>query len=180
LPNDIFTIGHSTHELPDFTGLLERHGVLLVADVRRFPGSRRMPRFGAEALAEALSAEGIGYEHLEELGGRRRPHRGSGAGAGWENAGFRGYADHMATHEFAAGLDRLEELARARPTAVMCAEGQWRRCHRRLLADVLEVRGWRVLHIDPRGALEGHRLTPFARVEDGRVTYPAGQTSLDV
>ena len=173
-----FTIGHSTHTLDAFAALLEGHGVRRVADVRRFPGSRRHPQFRREALAEGLAAHGIGYAHLEALGGRRSVVPGSPNG-GWENAAFRGYADHMATAAFAAGLEELEALAEAAATAVMCAEALWWQCHRRLVADALVARGWVVDHIGPDGALARHELTPFAVVAaKGRLVYPAAQMRL--
>jgi len=172
-----FTIGHSTHTLDAFTALLEGHGVRRVADVRRFPGSRRHPQFNREALAAGLAARGIGYAHVEALGGRRSVVPGSSNG-GWENAAFRGYADHMASATFAAGLAELEALAAAEPTAVTCAEALWWQCHRRLVADALVVRGWAVDHIGPDGELAAHALTPFAAVQDGRVAYPSAQLRL--
>jgi uncharacterized protein (DUF488 family) len=172
-----FTIGHSTHALEELCALLERHGVRRVADVRRFPGSRRHPQFGAGALAAGLAAHGMGYTHIEALGGRRSVAPGSQNG-GWQNAAFRGYADHMATASFAAGLAELEALAAAQPTAVMCAEALWWQCHRRLVADALLAHGWAVDHIGPDGGIAAHELTPFAVVADGRPAYPAAQLRL--
>jgi uncharacterized protein (DUF488 family) len=173
----IFTVGHSTLELDRFVALLEHAGIGAVADVRRHPGSRRLPWFGAEALAARLAAAAVGYTHRPELGGRRSRVPGSPNG-GWDNAAFQGYADWMASTEFAAGLARLERTASTAPTAVMCAEAQWWRCHRRLLADALLARGWRVRHVMPPGRITDHELTPFAVVVDGRVTYPPQQLSL--
>ena len=158
--------------------LLARHSVAAIADVRRFAGSRRHPQFGAEALARELPARGIRYEPFAELGGRRRGEAGS-ANDGWEHPAFRAYADHMASAEFAGGLARLEDLARSTPTAVMCAEGPWWRCHRRLVADALTARGWEVDHVMPDGRLSRHALTPFAVVgQEGSLTYPAPQLRL--
>jgi uncharacterized protein (DUF488 family) len=145
--------------------------------VRRFPGSRRLPHFNAEALQEALPADGIAYEHFPELGGRRSRVPGSPNG-GWENAAFRGYADHMASEEFARGLERLEGWAARQRVAVMCAEAPWWRCHRRLISDALLVRGWRVCHILGAGRATEHELTSFARVEESCLTYPPSQLSL--
>jgi uncharacterized protein (DUF488 family) len=154
---EIFTIGHSTHEFERFLALLRGPAVELVCDVRRYPGSRRSPHFAAQSLASALDEAGIAYAGLgEELGGRRRPRRDSPHTA-WRVASFRGYADHMETEEFAAGLARLEALAAERRAAVMCAEGDWRRCHRRLISDALTARDWRVIHIRPDGRLEEHQ-----------------------
>ncbi len=157
----IFTIGHSTHPVDRFLGLLEGHGVKLVGDVRRYPGSRRHPQFNAGALEAALDGAGIGYESLGgPLGGRRRP-RPDSPHTEWRVASFRAYADHMETDEFAAGFDLLTRLAGEHPTAVMCAEGEWRRCHRRLISDALAAKGWRVLHIKPDGRIEEHQPTVF-------------------
>jgi uncharacterized protein (DUF488 family) len=173
-----FTIGHSTHAIDAFVGLLQEAGVRAVADVRRFPGSRRHPHFGRDALAAELRAAGIGYAHLEALGGRRSVRPGSPNG-GWDHAAFQGYADHMASAEFAAGLEAFEALAAAQPAAVMCAEALWWQCHRRLVADALVARGRVVEHIGPDGARTAHELTPFALAGDGgALTYPAPQLRL--
>ena len=174
-PAAIFTVGHSTHALDRAVELLRRHGVEALADVRRMPGSRRLPHWSADRLAVDLPAAGIAYVHVGELGGRRPAAPGS-LNDGWRVAAFRGYADHMASEEFAAGLARLEARAAERTTAVMCAEALWWRCHRRLVADALVARGWRVLHIGADGRLSEHELTPFARVDGERLTYPAEAT----
>jgi uncharacterized protein (DUF488 family) len=174
----ILTVGHSTHDEPDLLLLLRRAGVEVLADVRRYPGSRRLPHFNSGRLHDSLAGVGIEYVGLgEELGGRRRALPDS-RNAGWESAQFRGYADHMESEEFAAGLERLERLAAERRTAFMCAEGDWRRCHRRLIADTLLARGWRVVNLLRDGRTEPHELTPFAVVEEGRVAYPAAQEPL--
>ena len=175
----IYTIGHSTRSLEEFVSLLREHGVTRLADIRRYPGSRRHPHFSGDSLQRTLPEHGIEHVHFESLGGRRRPAKSSPNGA-WENEQFRGYADHMASEEFAAGLGELERLAQERRVAIMCAEAWWVRCHRRLIADALTARGWRVLHLAANGRLEEHELTEFAVVEDGVVTYPAPQTSLGV
>ncbi len=144
-----------------------------LVDVRTAPRSRRTPQFNAEALAESLPPAGIGYLHLPELGGWRSPDAGREENAGWRNRSFRGYADHMSSAEFAAGLDRLSAVARERPTAIMCAEAAWWRCHRRLVSDALVARGWRVCHVGADGRLAEHELTEFAVVgEDGGLRYP--------
>jgi uncharacterized protein (DUF488 family) len=177
---EIATIGHSTHELDRFVELLRGAGIGALADVRTVPKSRRMPWFWGDALAESLPAAGIAYRHFRDLGGFRRPQPGSPNG-GWRVAAFQGYADNMATDRWRAALDELQALAAERRTAVMCAEAQWTRCHRRLVSDALLVRGWTVLHIDSRGATKPHALTPFAVVRDGdHIDYPAEQQSLDV
>ncbi|HEY2665402.1 MAG TPA: DUF488 domain-containing protein [Actinomycetota bacterium] len=181
---DVFTIGHSTHTLPAFTTLLRRNRIEQVIDVRTLPRSRRNPQFDIDALQAALRAEGLRFTHLPEVGGLRRPVEGS-VNDGWDNEAFRGYADHMGTAQFAEGLEHVGRLASRRPTALMCAEADWRRCHRRLLSDALTVRGWRVRHILPRrpdgeagGHREPHPLTPFLVVEGGQISYPAAQGML--
>lgn len=168
----IFTIGHSTRTAAAFLELLQAHGVTGVADVRTVPRSRRLPHFSRDALAAFLETHGVAYTHLAGLGGLRKPTRDSPNG-GWRNEGFRGYADHMGTAEFAEGLEALLAFARDRQVAVMCAEAKWWQCHRQLLADALAARGIEVRHImSPREAPR-HELTPFARVSGSAVRYPA-------
>jgi uncharacterized protein (DUF488 family) len=168
----LFTVGHSTRGLDELVALLREHDVTLLADVRTAPGSRRMPHFRKAALAEELAPLGIGYVHLPELGGLRRP-RPDSPNTGWRNESFRGYADHMATAEFRVGLARLLDLARGRNAAVMCAEAVPWRCHRSLLADALLARGVEARHIIGHGNARPHTLTRFARVEGESITYPA-------
>lgn len=173
----VFTIGHSTRTEDELLALLVGAGVRTLADVRTFPGSRRYPHFNRGALSRWLPEAGVGYVHVPQLGGRRAPIAGSPNG-GWSEPGFRGYADHMSSCEFATGLSRLEELARERPTAIMCAEAVWWRCHRRLIADALTVRGWRVEHLGVGVSSAIHELTAFAVVAHGtELSYPPSQTS---
>lgn len=176
-PRELLTVGHSTHALADFLALLRGAGVQLVADVRRAPGSRRHPHFAASALAASLAQAGVGYEHLPDLGGRRSPAADS-INDGWQVAAFRGYADHLRTSEFAAGRERLAALAAERRTAIMCAEALPWRCHRRLIADALVVRGWTVDHVGPDGRLTRHELTAFAEADGERLRYPSAQLRL--
>lgn len=171
----ILTIGHSNRTLEDFLALLQAHGVEKVIDVRRFPNSRRHPHFNGPALAAALAAAGIGYRHIPELGGRRIP-RPDSIHTAWRTAGFRGYADHMETPAFQAALEVvIAEAAQVR-IALMCAEALPWRCHRRLIADALVVRGIRVEHIRDLHHREPHRLTPWARVEGTRLIYAGPAT----
>lgn len=175
----VYTVGHSTRSRERLLEILDGPGVRALADVRSFPSSRRYPQFNRTALHRWLPAAGIEYLHLPALGGRREPTPGSRNGA-WRERGFRGYADYMASADFFAGIERLEQLARARPTAIMCAEALWWRCHRRLIADVLTIHGWEVCHLGS-GAPARHELTPFAKVgEAGTVTYPPPQISLEL
>jgi uncharacterized protein (DUF488 family) len=175
---EILTAGHSTHPEERLLAMLARHGVEALADVRRFPSSRRHPQFNADRLETSLGEAGIDYARLgETLGGRRSPTADS-PNAGWRVAGFQGYADHMSSTEFQRGLELLQRLGEEKRTAVMCAEGPWWRCHRQLIADALLVRGWSVTHVMPDGRLEPHRLTPFAVVDGERITYPPAQAPL--
>ena len=170
----VYTIGHSTRTLPEFIDLLQAFGVEEVADVRRFPGSRRNPQFSGAQLKNALAEVGIGYLHLVELGGRRgRPKPGS-PNTGWRVAAFQAYADRMADPEWLRALAELEERARSATVAYMCAEAVPWRCHRRLISDALVVRGWEVRHILAMERADLHELQDFARVQaDGSILYPA-------
>jgi uncharacterized protein (DUF488 family) len=171
----VWTIGHSTHEPDEFAQLLRAHGVEVLVDVRRYPGSRRVPWTALDRIEREL---GMPYAHLPALGGRRKPNPDSRNGF-WVNDSFRGYADHMSSDEFAAGLKDLLSTASERHVAVMCAEAPWWRCHRRLLSDALVVRGLDVLHIDARGAIEPHRLTASAVVTETEIVYPPAQGRLE-
>lgn len=167
------TVGHSVLAPEALVALLARHAILQVADVRRFPASRRQPGLGGEALAPLLAAAGIGYRWFPELGGRRRPDRTSTANAGWRVEAFRAYADHLASAEGGSALAALDAWARERATAIMCAEALWTRCHRRLIADAFVARGWSVEHLMSPTRREPHKLPDFAVVADERVRYPA-------
>lgn len=170
----LYTVGHSTRTIEKLIAILDGAGVRALVDGRRFPGSRRHPQFGRDALAAALAEAGIAYRWVEALGGRRRRRKGSPHVA-WENAGFAGYADHMDSDEFQAAARDLLSSGAATPTAVMCAEAHPSQCHRRLLSDWLTVHGAKVVHLldEKRTAL--HTLTPFARVVGGeRIVYDRG------
>jgi uncharacterized protein (DUF488 family) len=169
----VYTLGHSTLTTQAFVTLLHEHHIRGLVDVRRFPASRRHPHFTAEALAATLEREHVRYDWIPALGGRRAPRPGS-PHIGWRVEGFRAYADHMETEEFASGLATLLALAAARTTAIMCAEALPWRCHRRLLADALVVRGVDVLNIRT-GTCEPHHLTPFLRVDGERLVYDRGE-----
>jgi uncharacterized protein (DUF488 family) len=167
----VSTIGHSTHPIEEFIRILEAHGIRRLVDVRTIPKSRRNPQFNKENLAVSLHAAGIDYRHLPGLGGLRHARKDS-MNTGWRNASFRGYADYMQTPEFDENLNRLMELASETPTAIMCAEAVPWRCHRSLIADALVARGIVVLEILGIAKAQLHVMTPFARVEGLRVTYP--------
>ena len=167
----LFTIGHSTHSIEEFLALLNAHGIRHLVDVRSIPKSRHVPQFNSEALAAALSASGIGYTHLKALGGRRHSRKNS-TNTGWRNTSFRGYADYMASPDFAEGLAALMKVARTTPTAIMCAEAVPWRCHRSLIADALILKGWQVRDIMSPAPAAEHKLTPFLVAVNGQPTYP--------
>jgi uncharacterized protein (DUF488 family) len=167
----LWTIGHGTRTAEALIELLRAQGVRRLVDVRTIPRSRRNPQFNRDALPETLRLAGIDYAHLPGLGGLRRA-RPDSVNTGWTNASFRGYADYMDTEAFRGALDALLDLARAAPTAIMCAETVPWRCHRSLIADALVARGIAVRHILSAARAEPHALTPWARVDGARVTYP--------
>jgi uncharacterized protein (DUF488 family) len=171
----IWTAGHSTRSLEEFLKLLQASGVQLLADVRRFPGSRRHPHFGQAPLAAALAKAGVEYRHFEALGGRRTERLPNSPNTAWRVESFNAYADYMQSAPFAAALEELVAAATAAVTAIMCSEALPQRCHRRLIADALTVRGWRVRHLLSPTRIEDHALTPFARVDGTTITYPQAQ-----
>lgn len=174
----VWTIGHSTRELEEFLSILRAHDISTLADVRRFPGSKRHPHFGADALGERLPAEGIRYLPIPALGGRRTPRRDS-PNTAWKNAAFRAYADYIDTAEFADGLRALTDAAAGARLAFMCAEAVWWRCHRRIIADVLTARGWEVRHILDEKPATLHLLEPPGHILNGQLSYePIGSLGI--
>lgn len=167
----IYTVGHSTHPIDEFVGLLAAHGVAQLVDVRTIAKSRHNPQFGEDQLRQSLPEHGIAYQRLEALGGLRHTTKDSVNGA-WKNASFRGYADYMQTDAFEAGLAELLALGDQAPTAIMCAEAVPWRCHRSLIGDALLVRGVEVLDIMTATSAKPHTLTSFAQVEGTRISYP--------
>jgi uncharacterized protein (DUF488 family) len=169
-----FTIGHSTLTIPAFAEAVGRAQVGLVADIRTVPRSRTNPQFNADVLPDSLAGYQIGYAPIPALGGLRGRSKDvpPETDALWRNDSFHNYADYALGEDFRAGLEQLIALGRERRTAIMCAEAVWWRCHRRIVADHLIARGEEVFHIIS-GRIEPARLTPGARVEGARVTYPA-------
>jgi uncharacterized protein (DUF488 family) len=174
----VYTVGHSTRPLEELVAMLEAFGVRVLADVRTIPRSRHNPQFEGATLGPALEARGLRYAHVAELGGLRKP-RADSPNTGWRNASFRGFADYMQTPGFATGLTKLRALAEHGPVAIMCAEAVPWRCHRSLVADALSVRGAEVDHITSSSRASPHHLTPFARVEGERLTYPPEATPVE-
>jgi uncharacterized protein (DUF488 family) len=167
----IFTVGHSTRPIEDFIALLQAHKIDLLADVRTVPRSRHNPQFNRDTLPETLRRAGIGYLHLAELGGLRKA-RPDSTNTGWRNLSFRGYADYMQTPEFEHGLTHLMNEAATHRVAIMCAEAVPWRCHRSLIADALTARGAEVFELSSMTRAQLHTMTPFARIDGTRVTYP--------
>lgn len=166
----IWTIGHSSRSFEEFTELLKNFDIELLVDVRHYPGSRKFPHFNKDFLQQQLPEIGIEYEHLVDLGGRRKVQPDSKNDA-WRLDSFRGYADYMETDAFKKALEDLKNFAEKNRTAMMCSEAVWWSCHRSLISDILKVQGWEVLHImNPKTAQE-HPFTAPATVKNGKLDY---------
>ena len=176
---EIWTIGHSTRSIEDFIDLLRTNHIEALADVRRFPGSRRHPQFGRAKLADALARAGIEYVHFPELGGRRAA-RPDSPNTAWRNEAFRGYADYMDTPEFARGVQRLLALARTKRAAIMCAEALWWQCHRSLIADHLKAEGHTIWHILSANKVQLHSFSGAARLVNGRLSYRKNKSEAEL
>lgn len=176
----IFTIGHSILPFEQFVSLLKEHEIGLVADVRRYPSSRKFPHFNRPVFSELLAAENIDYLWLESLGGRRHTEKDSkSVNVGLKSIGFRNYADYMITEEFRRAIDELLTLAAQSRTTIMCAEKLYWRCHRRLLSDYLVSQGIEVIHIMEPGKTSEHELTHGAVITETGVIYPSSESSDD-
>ncbi|MEE6129555.1 DUF488 domain-containing protein [Chryseobacterium arthrosphaerae] len=166
----IYTIGHSNRPLEEFLKMLTSFHIEILADVRRFAGSKRYPWFSKENLEKVLPENNIEYIHLEELGGRRKVQPDS-VNSRWKNESFRGYADYMQTPEFIKAVEKLEGIAMKKTTAFMCSEAVWWSCHRSMISDDLKAKGWKVEHIMNINKAEEHPYTAPARIRDGNVFY---------
>jgi uncharacterized protein (DUF488 family) len=176
MTHPFFTIGHSTRSVAEVVDLLRPHRVGLVVDVRTVPRSRTNPQFNRETLPSSLVSFQIAYEHIAELGGLRGKQRGAEPSPNgfWDNDSFRNYADYALTESFRAALARLRALGAERPTAIMCAEAVWWRCHRRIIADYLLALGEAVFHVLAPGKTEAATMNQAARPLPGRgLVYPA-------
>lgn len=169
-PKEIWTIGHSIHPIEEFIDILNSFNIELVADVRSYPGSKRVPQFNKKILIESLKQNNINYIHLPEIGGRRIPLKDS-KNTAWRNKAFRGYADYMETDEFREGLKKLCELANEKRTAYMCAEALWWKCHRSLISDYLKAHGVIVHHIMGINKSEIHPYTTAAKIVQEELKY---------
>ena len=178
LPSVVWTVGHSSRELEEFLGLLSSAEIEMVADVRRFAGSRAHPHFNPDPLAAALATRGIEYRSFPGLGGRRAPRKDSRHTV-WRNAAFRAYADYMETPEFGSALEQLMHESAAARTALMCSEAVWWRCHRSMIADAMKVKGIRVLHIMGGERTVEHPYTSAASIIDGELRYGEAREAED-
>jgi len=167
----VFTIGHSIHPIATFLSLLGQHEIAMLIDVRSFPSSRRWPQFNHDKLKVSVERAGISYEWLKVLGGRRHSALRDSPHKGWRHAAFRCYADYSDRPEYGEGIGQMRKLAGSRRSAIMCSEGLWWRCHRRIIADHMAVHGWQVRHIMPDGKLATHSLPDFARIDQARIIY---------
>ena len=167
----VFTIGHSNRPLKEFLQILDAYKLKLLIDIRSIPKSRHNPQFGGERLKKSLAKRGIQYEHMVGLGGLRHTTKESPNKA-WRNSAFRGYADYMQTDEFKRNLRRLISRSKRKRLAIMCAEAVPWRCHRSLVGDALLAQGYPAEDIFTASTHRPHKLTAFAKVVKGNVTYP--------
>jgi uncharacterized protein (DUF488 family) len=170
-PDTIFTIGHSTHPIEEFIGILKTYDIETIVDIRTIPRSRHNPQFSQEYLAQALKSGGITYRYIKDLGGLRRARKDS-PNQGWHNLSFRGYADYMQTAEFQRAVKELIALGKTSRIAIMCAEAVPWRCHRSLVGDALIVRHTPVEDIMSAHKSSPHKLTKFAQVKGEQILYP--------
>ena len=170
----VFTIGHSTRTIAEFVDVLRTGGVQLVVDIRTIPRSRTNPRYNEDVLPEELAQYQLGYQRIAELGGLRgRSHDvPPGINGYWENRSFHNYADYALSARFEEGLERLMMVAGEQVPAIMCSEAVWWRCHRRIVADYLLLRGVPVFHLMGPGKVDPAKLTPGAQARDGKLVYP--------
>jgi uncharacterized protein (DUF488 family) len=169
----VFTIGHSTRDLADFSRVLQAHDIRLLEDIRAFPMSRRHPHFNREHLELWLPEIGTEYVWEKDMGGRRgrqMPPEQS-PNVALRDLSFRNYGDYMLSEKFREAAQRLVERAEKASTAIMCAELLYFRCHRMLVSDYLVSQGHTVLHIQDEKPPKPHALTKEARVIEGQLVY---------
>jgi uncharacterized protein (DUF488 family) len=176
MPAPVFTIGHSTRSLEELIGMLRAVDVKRLVDIRTFPKSARNPQFNIDLLPDALAAAGIAYEHAPALGGRRKKSQTvpPDVNSGWTHSAFHNYADHAWTDAFQEALEQFLEVASREPSALMCSEAVWWRCHRRIVTDYILARKIPVIHLLTPQRSEPARLTPFAEIQaKDRIAYCA-------
>ncbi len=167
----VYTIGHSTRTLDELIEALRAHQIQTLVDIRAFPMSRRLPQFNRDSLAQTLPAAGIRYVWMKALGGYRKKTLDDSPNIALRNQSFRNYADYMLTPEFEQAMANLIALAEQSPTAYMCAERVYFRCHRMLVSDWLVAHGHDVRHIDGTGPVKPHTLTAEGRIVGSRLIY---------
>jgi uncharacterized protein (DUF488 family) len=167
----IYTIGHSTRSFDQFSNALQAHQIRTLVDIRAFPMSRRLPQFNRDSLEQTLPPADIQYVWMKSLGGYRKRVMEGSPNIALRNESFRNYADYMLTAEFESAMSELLRQAEKFPTAYMCAERVYFRCHRMLVSDWLVAHGHEVLHIDDAAPAKPHKLTAEARMIDGRLLY---------
>lgn len=168
----IYTIGHSNRTTREFIKILKAFEIEKLVDIRHYPGSRHVPQFGKARLRQNLLRNNIGYQHIEDLGGRRRPDKSSHENSGWRSPQFRGYADYMQGSDFKVALKELISLAKNEKIVIMCAEAVPWRCHRSLVSDALMVNGFEVMDLFSEKVVKPHKLISFAHVVGKKITYP--------
>lgn len=167
----IYTIGHSTRSLDELIVALQAHGIKLLVDIRSFPMSRRLPWFNRESMEQELPKAGIAYRWLKDLGGRRKKQIDQSPNTALRNDSFRNYADYMLSDSFRTAIAQLIAWAAEQPTAIMCAERVYFRCHRMLVSDWLVAHGHEVQHIDAGGPPRPHKLMGEAQLRGDDVIY---------
>ncbi|MCU1306020.1 MAG: hypothetical protein JWN45_715 [Acidobacteriaceae bacterium] len=167
----IYTLGHSTRDLADFSAVLQAHEIQILADIRAFPMSKRLPHFNRERLELWLPEIGIEYRWMKELGGRRKKILTESPNIALRNDSFRNYADYMLTEEFQSAAGEVAKLAESRHVAIMCAERMYFQCHRMLVSDYLAASGHRVLHIENEKPPREHKMMDEARMVEGKLLY---------
>ena len=171
----LYTIGHSTRTFDELVSALKAHGITTLVDIRAFPMSRRLPHFNRESLEQTLAAHSIHYVWMKALGGYRKATRKDSPHTALRNASFRNYADYSLTPEFERAAAELIQMADASPTAYMCAERVYFRCHRMIVSDWLAAHGHEVRHIDAEGPTRPHKLSADARTIEGQLIYRGDQ-----
>ena len=167
----LYTIGHSTRTLDELIETLQAHSIKTLVDIRAFPASRRLPHFNRESLQKTLAVRGIRYLWMKAMGGHRKKILQDSPNIALRDDSFRNYADYMLTAEFQNAAAELIRLGEQSPTAYMCAERVYFRCHRMLVSDWLTAHGYEVLHIDGTGPVKPHKLLSEARVINGELIY---------
>ncbi|MCU1284239.1 MAG: hypothetical protein JWO13_589 [Acidobacteriales bacterium] len=167
----IYTLGHSTRDLAEFSAVLQAHEIQVLVDIRAFPMSRRLPHFNRERLEWWLPEIGLEYKWMQDLGGRRKKTLAESPNIALRNDSFRNYADYMLTEQFQSAANEVATLAEPRRLAIMCAEKMYFQCHRMMVSDYLTANGHRVLHIIDEKPPREHKPMDEARVVEGKLIY---------